>query len=108
MINSKKKWNRYELDVRKKYIEVWFKDCQTSRYANRKRDDEKVDLVETWPFNVQCKSYKNLSVGQVIQVLKQMPKDGNINIVHTKITWKWACVILSEKDWMKIVKEIIS
>ena len=107
MLNSKKKWNRYELDVRKMYKELWF-NTETSRYANRKRDDEKVDLVNTWIFNVQCKHYKNLSVWKVIDVLKEMPEEyDKINIVHSKITHKWSCVIIDEKDWINLVDKYI-
>ena len=98
MINSKKKWNKYELDVRKMYIWLWY-DVETSRFANRKRDNEKVDLIWTWYINVQCKHYKNLSVWNIINILKEMPKEKDkLNIIHAKITWKWSVVIMNEKD----------
>jgi len=104
MVNSKKKWNKYELDVRKKYNDIWFKS-ETSRYANRKRDDEKVDLVWTWKLNVQCKHYKTFSVSKAIWTIKEMPEEKDkINIAHIKITNKWAVVIISEDDWIKLVK----
>jgi len=103
MINSKKKWNKYELDVRKMYKSLGY-NTETSRYANRKKDDEKVDLVNTWFVNVQCKHYKNLSVWKVVEVLKEMPRDEKLNIVHAKITNKWSVVILNEKDWIHLLE----
>jgi hypothetical protein len=63
-------------------IALGFEDCQTARYASREKDDQKVDLVNTEPFNVQCKAVEtgiNYS-----RILDEMPKDENYNLILHK------------------------
>ena len=103
MVNSRKKWIRYELEVRKKYIDVGFKQAKTSRFASRMTDDKWVDIVWVDPFLPQCKNYKsNFSVKQAIDLITWIKKEFKkwIPVIHCKITEKRkSVVIMDEKDF---------
>jgi len=40
MVNARKKWIRYELEVVKKYKEIWYENAKTSRFASKMTDDK--------------------------------------------------------------------
>ena len=107
MVNAKKKWNRYELEVVHKYKQVWFENAKTARYANRIIDDKWVDIVEVDPFLPQCKNYKsNFSVKQTIELIKWIKKEfkNGCPIIHCRITEKRkSVVILDEKDFFNLL-----
>lgn len=106
MINSRKKGNNYEVKIMNEYKELGWIDCKTSRNESKTRDDLKVDLCKTDPFNIQCKNYWNFSMGQTIKTLKEMPDEENINIIHfksTKVWERWEVVIMSKEDWYYII-----
>ena len=68
------------------YLSGIFKDIKTSRYASKMKDDQKVDLCFTDPFNFQCKlSNKKLDYAEI---LSEMPEDENINVILNKLRYK--------------------
>lgn len=77
-------------------------NARTSRYASREKDDELVDLVGTEPFNVQCKFTKNAP--NMHELLKQMPKDLNHNVVYHKRKNRGVTVTMMMEDWHEIVR----
>ena len=109
MINSRNKGNTFEREIAIEYRGLWFKDCLTARdWSWKKVDDSWIDIIWIPMFNIQCKSYTNLSVGKVLEVLGTMPsKNWNINILHAKITRKWQCVTMSKKDFYEIIQLLI-
>ena len=107
MVNSRKKWVAYEQWLAREYRELWFPDALTSRNSSLKRDAEWVDLTWTDPFNIQAKCYANFPVAKAISVLKEMPNETNMNILHVKVTRKGEVVILDKECWYKIVEFIM-
>lgn len=100
-INSKKKGNKYEQKIRLEFIELGFAKCQTSRYASRQMDDSGVDLVNTAPFNVQCKAVEKLR--NVHTILENMPEDGNYNVVFQRKNHQGEIVFMSKADFYEII-----
>lgn len=76
-------------------------DAHTSRYVNKKRDDEGVDIVTDAPLNIQCKCanvFKN-----PVPIIEDMPDDGDMNVVFNKVVGKMELVVLSTKDFYKLL-----
>ena len=46
----------YERNIMNLMKKIGFTDCKTSRYASKEADDNKIDLVNTGPLVIQCKS----------------------------------------------------
>lgn len=109
MVNARTKWHNYERDVRKKYIEAWWEDCVTSRYASKLTDDKWVDLINTEPFLPQCKNYsKNFSIWQAIDLIRWIKKNFHdwIPVIHIKLTSKRkSVVVINEDDFFKLINK---
>lgn len=101
-INSKKKGNAYECKIAVELRDLGFEGAVTSRYASKKRDDEKVDLMHTEPFNVQCKAWK--SAPNLHIELSKMPKDGNYNVIFHKRPYKGDIVAMTKEDFYELLK----
>lgn len=106
-IHSKNKGNTYEVKIAKEYREqLGFRTVQTCRNAgNRLLDAQKVDLVNTGIFNVQCKAQEKMGLPN--HILAQMPKEG-INVIHRKIDGRKSevneTVTLSKDDFYILLK----
>lgn len=79
---SRNKGHRYERKIRREFVKLGWEECNTSRYESWKMDDDKVDLVHTEPFNVQCKAQE--SGVNYEKLLTEMPEDSNYNVVFHK------------------------
>lgn len=105
---SKRLGSSYEQEVRREWIELGFEECETARYESKKRDDQKVDLMHTAFFNIQCKAYKSLPNPR--KVLDEMPDDENYNIMFHKLNVGKGkkrpddLVIMHKEDFYEIVK----
>lgn len=104
-INSKSKGNTYELKVAKQFEELGFPKVTTSRFTSKEKDDAKVDLCGTEPFNVQCKAVEKTMC--LHSVLESMPTDRNINVVFHKKNRRSPIVAMHEKDFLSLVKILI-
>ena len=101
--SAKQKGNSYERKIKNEMLELdFFPECDTSRNESRKKDSEKVDLVYTDPFNMQMKAVEKL--GPLHNVLKDMPKDDNINVVFHKMNYKGEVVAMTKEDFYRILK----
>ena len=98
--SARNKGCNYERKIMHEFIKLGWKDCLTSRYANKQLDDAGVDLVNTSPFNIQCKAHE--SAIQYIKILKGMPTKGINAIFHKRN--RFEMVILSKKDFYKIIR----
>lgn len=107
--------HNWEREVRNDLKELGWKDAETSRYASRKMDDLKVDLINTEPFYIQCKvSNKKLDF---CKILEEMPNDssGIINIVAAKMTSKSGkrfmtkdkLVIMKYNDFLNLLEDTL-
>lgn len=99
--SARVKGHTFERDIAKKFRDAGWPECETSRFASKKMDDLKVDLVETHPFYVQCKAVENL--GPVHNVLAEMPKTHHINLVFHKKARQGSIVAMSEDDFWKLI-----
>ena len=101
--NSRAVGNAYERQIRLEFIELGWKNCQTSRYASKETDDNKVDLVHTEPFNVQIKRWSSAPAYQ--KVLSEMPKTG-INIIIHKKPNRGEVVVMDKKSFYYLIEHI--
>lgn len=94
----------YERKIRVELIGLGFTGCTTSRYESKKRDDAKVDLCNTGPFNFQCKA---IEAGiNYHKLLSQMPKEKNFNVVvHKKDRAEVA--VLSKSDFWELIQMLL-
>jgi len=92
----------YERLIAMEFQLMGFKDTLTSRYADRKRDDEKVDLVGTEPLNIQCKAWK--AAPNYHKELDKMPRDLNYNCIFHKRPRQGDVVVMRKKDFYEILK----
>ena len=110
MVNARKKWIRYELELVKKYKEAGFKDAKTSRFASKMVDDLWVDIIEVWGFLPQAKNYKrNFGVWQTIDLIKWIKKKFKkwVPVIHIRLTEKRkAVVVLEQDDYFNLLKKL--
>jgi len=99
--SARNKGNSYEREKAKQLRELHWKDCKTSRYSSKEKDDMLVDLVNTDPFSIQCKAVERLSGYH--KLIDSMPKDGNINCVFHKRNRLGEVVVMSLDDFYKII-----
>lgn len=98
---SRNKGHNYERKVRKEMIDMGWEDCQTSRFASKMMDDLGVDLVNTPPFQVQCKAVEKGC--QYTKILASMPDNENYNIIfHKKERKEYA--IMYKSDFYELLK----
>lgn len=103
--SAKQKGHDYERKIRNEMLELgFFPECETSRNESRKKDGEKVDLCYTDPFNIQCKAQEKM--GLVHNILRDMPDDGNINLVFDKRNYKGEVVCMKKEDFYRILKDL--
>ena len=105
-VNGRAKGHTFERKLAKLFVEMGWTKCRTSRNESRARDDEKVDLCNTVPFNIQAKAVEKL--GSMHDILASMPKEeGNYNIVWHKRNNKGSVVSMTEKDFLKLLNLLI-
>lgn len=105
--------SNWEREVRRTFIDLGWDSAQTSRYASKMLDDLGVDLINTEPFYIQCKSTsKNLNIHNIIAEMPQV--DGIMNIVAERRTEKRGkrffkvgeYVHMKWDDFISLLKEI--
>lgn len=101
MRNNRTAGHNFERDMRKWWRSLGWEECETSRYANRKLDDEKVDLTDTDPFQVQCKYTQSINMHTVIS---EMPDNEKYNLVFHKRKNKGTVVAMSVKTFEELIK----
>lgn len=76
MHNNRAQGHNYEREKRLEFREIGFENCETCRYSSREKDDNKIDLDYTDPFDVQLK-YKKKTPSWTELLYEQMPQDNN-------------------------------
>lgn len=104
--------HNYERKIAQEYRDL-LSDEQvlTSRYASRKADDEKVDIVGVPMFNLQCKYMKQQP--DFYKVLGEMPNDSMMNLIHYKRNIGKGgkteeVVVMKKSDWFEVLKMLKS
>ncbi|WP_430815189.1 hypothetical protein [Carboxylicivirga sp. RSCT41] len=103
MINSRNKGNNYERKIMNE-LRPFFPDVKTARNESKTLDDSKVDLAFTGCFNIQCKAVESMSVNQILEVLKSMPNDDNLNVMMYKKNRKKELVMMYKDDFYEILE----
>lgn len=98
---NRNKGHGFEREIAGEFRGLGFTGCETSRYASRKTDDQKVDLCFTEPFNIQCKAWK--SAPSYHRTLKEMPEDSNYNIIIHRRPYQGDVVVMSKEDFYELV-----
>lgn len=106
MINSRKKGHTYELDIRDMFRRMGWERAVSSRAESKSKDDQKVDLCFTDPFNCQMKAVEKL--GSLHDILESMPKDENYNLVFHKRNHKGTVVSMKLEDFQELLQMLIS
>jgi hypothetical protein len=105
-VNGRNKGHAFERKLMKLFQSLGWLKCRTSRNESRARDDEKVDLCHTAPFNIQAKAVEKL--GSLHEVLSSMPREkDNFNLVWHKRNNKGSVVAMTEDDFLKILNMLI-
>lgn len=102
--NGKRNRNRghsYERSISKEFRDMGWENACTTRYASRMKDDQKIDIFDVDPFNVQCKA-TNKCINYK-KVISEMPQDFNYNVVFNKLTGKGDFVMLEKKDFYELI-----
>lgn len=105
-INSKQKGNAYERKIVNELKSLGFKQASTSRYTNKRLDDQKVDIDGIPLLNVQCKATER--VGNMHTILKEMPRDGKCNVVFHKRNRQGSVVTMTKEDFYALIKKVTS
>lgn len=100
-MNSRRAGHDYEREARLWWFDHGYRECTTSRYSSREKDDQKVDLCHTEPFNVQCK--RTAQAPNMHKLLKEMPKDSNYNVVFHKRPNQGTTVTMSLTDFGELL-----
>lgn len=104
MRNNRTAGHQFERDIVNRLKKLGFENTSTSRYTSREKDDAKVDICGTEPFNVQCKYTQAINIHQV---LSEMPKDTNYNLVYHKRKNKGTIVAMKLEDWEEILSKLL-
>ncbi len=105
-VKGRTKGHSYERALKNKFIDWGWTRCKTSRSESRNRDDQKVDLCFTAPFNIQAKAVESL--GPLHNVLAEMPiEEGQFNVVFHKKNRLGTVVAMSEEDFVRMVNMLI-
>ena len=94
--------NSYERQLAREFRELGWTDCVTARAESRNTDAKKVDLMNTTPFSVQAKCKNNF--GSPVNILSEMPKDSNYNVVFQKVVSKGEYVTMAKADFYELLK----
>ena len=103
---SRRKGHDYERKIRLEFRQYGWIYCQTSRYASKLIDDNKIDLVATDPFAIQCKSTaNNPSYHKIIDQMKTNKPQYKL-IFHKKPN-NDEYVIMKKNDFYEIMEMLI-
>jgi len=99
---NRQKGHSFERELAKEFQELGF-DCMTSRNGDRSQDARGRDLVDTWPYAVQAKRYKNYVPINTIEEIEV--DDGEIALLITKANNKPAMAVLPWHDLKKLIRK---
>ena len=103
---NRRKGHDYERQIRREYRELGWLNCETSRYASKMMDDRKIDLVNTKPFAIQCKSLINNP--SYHKIFKEMQSDrDDYKVIYHKRKNDGEYIIMQKNDFHELVEMLI-
>lgn len=100
-MNVKQKGNRFELAVARA-LRQFFPEVGTARNNDRNLDAQKVDLVNTYPFLIQCKHVERGL--DPFKTLDEMPEwDYQYKVLLWKKNFKKTLVVMEWDDAQEIL-----
>jgi hypothetical protein len=104
-MDVKAKGNRYEQQIAREFSDIDQQPVQTTRATNRALDAKKVD-VKTKQFAIQCKNLKtNANYSKILKEMQECNDEGGMNVLFSKVTRAGEYVILTKKDFYKLIDE---
>lgn len=100
--NNKRAGNVYEIFCRNWFRKLGFEGCETSRFESKKMDNQKIDLCNTGPFDVQCKYTQ--SINMHLELLKMKKRRGQYKVLFHKRKNLGTVVAMPLKDFEDILK----
>lgn len=97
--SARNKGNSFEREIMAFFKSLGFDKCKTSRNESKTRDDLKIDLCFTEPFNVQCKAHESIKPSVHEILFKEMPNENNYNLLFWKRNGKGTIVAMSLDDF---------
>lgn len=101
-INARNKGKRFELKIAAVWMRLFGGEVERTGYANKKLDDQGVDLTNTPPFNIQCKAHERSL--DIHGILERMPINENYNIVIHKKNHRPPIVAMQLDDFLEITE----
>lgn len=101
MANNRRKGHQFERSIAERWRQLGYEDAMTSRAGDRSKDEEGIDILHTYPFNIQCKSHKIFK--SPVQVFKQMPDGTSWNVIYQKVKNQGEYAIMKAEDYEEIV-----
>ena len=88
------------------YQALGWRDAVSSRAESKTRDDQKVDLCYTSPFNIQCKATE--TAPNMHKLLASMPQEGGrYNLVYHKRSYQGSTVTMTGEDFEELVEMMV-
>lgn len=105
-INPRAKGHSLERRLAKKFREIGYDECLTSRLESKRQDDLGIDLCHTGPWQIQAKAVENL--GSCHSILAKMPQTkGKYNVVFHKKNHQGTTVAIMEDDFFTLLKLLV-
>ena len=97
----------WERQIAQDFRTAGWSEAKTSRYASKEADDNKVDVVNIYPFSLQAKA-SSRAIPCPSKVLKEMhPLDmSNYNIYALKLKNKGDFAIMQWSDFMELLAKL--
>ena len=106
MRNNRTAGHTFERITAQFFKSLGFPFTKTSRYASRLLDDQKIDLANTHPFQVQCKYTQSINAHKV---LSEMPDtEDKINLLFHKKKNQGTLVTMAQEDFQTLISQSIS
>lgn len=103
-INARQKGHTFEREVAKRWRELGWERCVTSRSESKNLDDKGIDLCYTDPFIIQCKAVESLNIHKAYSAMPDM--EGMYKVLFSKKNRQGTLVTMSMDDFLELVDKL--
>ena len=101
-VNGKKKGNRYENDLKNRWIKNGlFPDVLVARVESTSTDNRGIDFVNTKPFIIQAKH--NEKLGNRHDIVAGLAEEKGVPVLMHKMNYRGTVAIMALEDWEKVM-----